>query len=146
MGRVPVLSQHHVAARRFGTAWLALTIALAAHVADEALTDFLSVYNPTVRALRARYWWFPMPTFEFREWLVGLIVAVVVLLALTLAARAGSRITRFAAYPYAVLMLGNGMLHLVGSAYLGYWMPGATTAPLLIVASLWLLRRAGQAA
>ena len=59
-------------ARRSGRAWLALTLVLAAHVADEAVTDFLSVYNPLVaaarqrlgrsqatriRCIRARQWW-----------------------------------------------------------------------------------------
>ena len=31
---------------RIRTAWLALVVALALHVADEALTGFLDVYNP----------------------------------------------------------------------------------------------------
>lgn len=35
-----------------GRAWLALAGALAVHVADEALTGFLAVYNPAVLALR----------------------------------------------------------------------------------------------
>jgi len=48
---------------RQGWAWVALTLALAVHVADEALTDFLSVYNPTVEAIRAQYPWVPLPTF-----------------------------------------------------------------------------------
>jgi len=39
---------------QFGRAWLALAITLALHVADEALTDFLSVYYPIVREARAR--------------------------------------------------------------------------------------------
>lgn len=43
------------AARRFGTAWVALTLSLAVHVTDEALTDFLSIYNPTVQAIRSRF-------------------------------------------------------------------------------------------
>ena len=128
--------------RRFGHAWLALTLALAAHVADEALTGFLSVYNPAVRALRVRYAWFPMPTWEFREWLAGLIVAVTMLLLLAPLAYARGRVLRVVAYPYAALMLANGVAHLAGSAYLGYWMPGATTAPLLIAASIWLFRQA----
>lgn len=65
---------------RLGPAWLALTVALAAHVVDEALTDFLSVYNPLVSAARERWAWFPMPTFTFDVWLVGLIILVGVLL------------------------------------------------------------------
>jgi hypothetical protein len=32
-----------------------LSLALAAHVADEALTDFLAVYNPFVRSARERF-------------------------------------------------------------------------------------------
>jgi hypothetical protein len=128
----------------FGHAWVALTLALAAHVADEALTGFLSVYNPIVQTLRARYAWFPMPTFEFREWLIGLSVAVAVLLLMSRLAYDGSRMARIAAYPYAVLMVINGLGHLAGSMYFGYWMPGATTAPLLLAASVWLLTAVRQ--
>src|SRR5256885_3873849 len=60
-------------ASRLGVAWLALCGGLAIHVADEALTDFLSVYNPAVRAIRARFPFLPLPTFTFPVWLGGLI-------------------------------------------------------------------------
>ncbi len=43
--------------RRHGQAWVALTLALAVHVADEALNDFLSFYNPLVTSLRWRVGW-----------------------------------------------------------------------------------------
>jgi Protein of unknown function with HXXEE motif len=124
--------------RKFGHAWVTLSLVLAAHAADEALTNFLSLYNPAVRAIRARYHWFPMPTFGFREWLAGLCVLVVVLMLLAPLAYRGSRVVQFAAYPFAAIMLFNGLGHLAGSLYLGYWAPGATTAPLLIAASIWL--------
>jgi hypothetical protein len=55
-----------------GTAWVMMWNALAIQVTDEALTGFLAVYNPTVLALRAKLSFFPMPTFEFREWLTAL--------------------------------------------------------------------------
>jgi hypothetical protein len=129
-------------ARKFGHAWVALTIVLAAHVADEALTDFLSLYNPTVTALRERYPWFPMPTFTFDVWLAGLIALVVVLLLLAPLAYRGALFTRIVAYPFAAIMLLNGLGHLAGSVYLGRWAPGATTAPLLLVASIWLFKSA----
>lgn len=128
--------------RRFGHAWVSLTIVLALHVLDEALTDFLSVYNPIVRAARARLGWFPMPEFTFDAWLTGLCVVVVVLLALSPLAYGGSPVLRVVSYPYAAIMFLNGVAHLLGSVYLGRWAPGATTAPLLIVASLRLLARA----
>ena len=125
-------------ARQFGHAWLALTLVVAAHVADETLTHFLSFYNPLVLSLRARYAWFPMPTWEFWDWLTGLCIGVTVLLVLTRWAYKGSRALRILAYPYAVLMFLNGAGHLAGAAYFGSWITGATTAPLLIVASVWL--------
>ena len=128
--------------RRFGHAWVGLSIVLGLHVLDEALTDFLSVYNPIVRAARERLGWFPMPEFTFGVWLTGLCLLVAVLLALSPLAYRGSRALRIFAYPFAAIMLLNGIGHLVGSIFLGRWAPGATTGPLLIVASLWLLARA----
>lgn len=125
--------------RRVGHAWVSLTIVLAFHVADEALTDFLSVYNPIVREARARIGWFPVPEFTLGVWLTGLCVLLILLLALSPLAYRESPSVQVAAYPYAAIMLLNGIGHLVGSIYLGRWAPGATTAPLLIVASIWLL-------
>jgi hypothetical protein len=55
---------------------------LAAHVVDEAVTDFLSVYNPIVRAARERLGWWLMPEFTFGAWLIGLCLLVFLLLAL----------------------------------------------------------------
>src|SRR5260370_16655644 len=60
-----------------GWARLAFCPALALHVTDEALTGFLSVYNPTVLAIRPQGWRFP-PTYEFQTWLTGLIFGVTV--------------------------------------------------------------------
>ena len=125
-----------------GRAWITLSLVLAAHVVDEALTDFLSVYNPIVVSARARFAWFPMPTFTFGVWLAGLIGAVAILLLLAPLAYSGVTVMRLAAYPFGVLMLLNGLGHLAASGYFWRWMPGATTAPLLIAASIWLLRTA----
>jgi hypothetical protein len=129
---------------RLGRAWVALTLTLAAHVADEALTGFLDVYNPIVRSVRDRVWWFPMPTFTFEVWLAGLCLAVAGLLALAPLAFQCALIVRIAAYPYAAVMTLNGVGHLIASFYLQRWAPGTTTAPLLIASSLWLARAAGQ--
>ena len=52
-----------------------------------------------------------MPTFEFREWLVGLIVGVVVLSTLTPLAARGARWLRPFAWFYAAIMFLNGMGH-----------------------------------
>ncbi len=124
---------------RHGWAWVALTLALAVHVADEALTDFLSVYNPTVEAIRVRYPWVPLPTFTFGVWLGGLILAVVLLLVLSRFVFQGAGWTVPFSYFFGVLMMGNGLLHIAGSFYFGRLMPGVYSSPLLLAGSVWLL-------
>jgi len=122
-----------------GPAWVALCVALAIHVADEALTDFLSVYNPAVRAIRARFPFLPLPTFTFRIWLGGLIVVTVLLFALSPAAFRGEPGMRPAAYVFGLVMAGNGLLHLVGSVFMRKPMPGVYSAPHILGAALYLL-------
>jgi hypothetical protein len=133
------LTDPEASTRRHGQAWVALTLALAVHVADEALTDFLSFYNPMVQSIRARISWFPMPTFTFDVWLTGLITAVIVLLLLSVFVFRGTRAMVYASYPYGLLMLLNGLGHSVGSLYFGRLLPGVYSSPLLLVASVWLL-------
>lgn len=127
------------AARRLGIAWLALTGAVAVHVWDEAANDFLSVYNPTVTALRERLGWFPMPNFTYDVWLNGLIFGVGMLAVLSLGAFAGWRGMRWLAYGYGTLMLLNAAAHLVLPLVAGRFIPGVYSAPLLLAASVWLL-------
>jgi hypothetical protein len=127
-----------------GVAWVALCLALAIHVTDEALTDFLSVYNPAAQAIRERLPFLPLPTFTFEVWLGGLILAVIVLLSLSHAAFRGAWWMAPLSYLFGVLMLGNGLLHLAGSIYLGRAMPGVYSAPLLLGAAIHLLRRTRQ--
>lgn len=137
-----------VGSRHFGRAWFLLTLALAAHVTDEALTDFLAVYNPTAAAIRARTG-IPLPTFTFETWLTGLIVAVLLLLALTPLARRGASGLVPLAWLYGAIMLANGLGHIAGSFYMRRPMPGVWSAPLLLAASaylLWSLRQRGRPA
>jgi hypothetical protein len=127
-----------------GWAWVALCLALAVHVFDEAMTDFLSVYNPAVQAIRERLPFLPLPVFTFENWLTGLITAITILMLLSPFAfrRAGWMKAIF--YPFAILMLLNGLGHIAGSFYLGRLMPGVYSAPLLLAASsylLWSVRR-----
>jgi len=58
---------------------------------------------------------FPMPTFEFREWLAGLAVAVVICFALTPLAARGARGLRPFAWLYAVIHFLNAMGHTVAT-------------------------------
>jgi hypothetical protein len=133
----------------FGLAWLLLCLAFCAHVTDEALTGFLGVYNPTVIAMRARLSWFPMPTFEYREWLIGLIVGNLIFLVLTPLAYRNTRWLRPLAYFFAGVMLLNGMGHTlftvlgqtVSSVRFPRPAPGFYSSPLLIITSIYLFAR-----
>jgi hypothetical protein len=133
----------------FGLAWVLLCLALCVHVADEALTGFLNVYNPTVIAMRARLSWFPMPTFEYREWLVGLILVNLVLLALTPFAYRNASGLRPLAYFFAAIMLLNGMGHTfftvlgqtVPSVRFPRPAPGFYSSPFLLITSVYLFTR-----
>lgn len=131
----------------FGMAWLFLCVAFCAHVADEALTGFLPLYNATVLAMRSEYKWYPMPTFGYREWLIALIVANVVLLLLTPFAFRNARWLRPLAYLFAGVHLLNGTGHTlatifgrtVSSVPVPRPAPGFYSSPLLLAASIYLL-------
>lgn len=123
-------------------AWLLVDAALALHVTDEALTGFLDFYNPLVQRIRERIAWFPMPTFTFPVWLAGLILLVILLAALTPVIRNQATIGRVLSWILAVIMFANGCGHLLGSIYFQRWLPGTTSAPLLIVTSVMLMRSA----
>jgi len=137
---------------RLGLAWVLLCLALALHVTDEALTNFLGVYNPTVIALRGRFPWWPMPVFTFKVWLMGLVIGVVLLLFVSPFVFRGALWIRPVAYVFAIIMLANGLSHTAGtifgrsvaSVHFPRPMPGFYSSPFLLAASiylLWQLRR-----
>ncbi len=132
---------------KLGIAWVLLVLALALHVADEALTGFLSVYNPTVLAMRRNIGWFPMPVFTFDAWLTGLVFAVIVLFLLSGFVFRGDRWIRPFGYLFAILMIANGLGHTAGtilgrtvaSVHFPRPMPGFYSSPFLLAASVYLL-------
>jgi hypothetical protein len=133
----------------FGAPWVVLCAAFALHILDEALTGFLAVYNPTVVSVRQRWPWFPMPVFEYREWLIGLIAACAILTCLAPFAFRGVRWLRPLAWIFAGIMLLNGLGHTLATN-LGHTVesvtfqrpaPGFYSSPLLLTASLWMMLR-----
>jgi hypothetical protein len=121
-------------------AWLALTFALAVHVADEAWNDFLGFYNPFIMMLRDVLLWQWLPTYEFAEWLTGLIVAILILLALT--RFSDRRWLAWAALPYGLVLTLNSFAHIGGSIWTQRMLPGTLSAPLLTVCGVWLITSA----
>ncbi len=124
---------------QWGFAWLALAIAIALHVVDEASTGFLPLYNSIVASLRDAYPWVPLPTFSFSVWIAGLTIAVLVLLALSPLVFAGNRLLRPIAFLLGVLMILKGLGHIGGSIYLGGLAPGALSSPVLLLTAIALL-------
>jgi len=118
---------------------MGLTVALAVHVTDEALTDFLSIYNPIAQSIRHTVSWVPLPIFEFTDWLTALIGAVVALFVLSPFAFRGARPLRAVAYVFSILMALNALVHSVGSLVLGCPVPGVYSSPLLFAAAVFLL-------
>lgn len=123
---------------QFGFAWIILAAVSALHVADEAATDFLAVYNPIVRAIRWRVPFLPLPTFTFRIWLTGLCVGIGLLFALSPYAYQGARWIVVAALPLSIVMFLNSLLHLFGSVWVGRLLPGVRSSPALLAASTLL--------
>jgi hypothetical protein len=132
-------------APNIGPAWALLAVALAVHVGDEAATGFLSVYNPTVSALRSRLGFWPMPTFEFREWLFGLLGFVGLLLVLSPFAFRGARWIRPIFYVLVMIMFFNGVGHTlatifgqtVSTVHFSRPAPGFYSSPLLFASSIY---------
>ena len=134
--------------KKLGLAWVGLWVALAVHTLDEALTGFLAVYNPTVLALQERLGFWPMPTFEFRQWLTGLVAVTVFLAALSPYAFRNERWIRALFYFCAIVVgLLNAMGHIAGtimgqtvdSVRFARPAPGFYSSPLLIAAAIYAL-------
>lgn len=120
-------------------AWLCLAFALGIHVTDEALTEFLPVYNGVVRAVRAQHSWVPLPTFTFPIWLGGLILGVILLLALTPIVSRGVRWIRVMSLVLGVVMCGNALGHILASLYWSRFAPGVLFSPFLLLAAIALV-------
>jgi hypothetical protein len=101
------------------TAWVLMISAIAIHVFDEAVTDFLSFYNPLALDLRESFGFSFPPMFTFEMWLGGLIVGILVCFALTPIVKRGGRITRVFTIVLGILMIVNSLGHMLGSAYSG---------------------------
>jgi hypothetical protein len=129
--------------RRFGFAWLGFGLALSIHVLDEATHDFLAVYTPNARAIRARFPFLPLPAFTFESWLTSLAIAIAIFLCLSPFAFRGMRWARIAAVPVSILVgVLNACGHMISSVYYHRWMPGVYSSPLLLLAAIFLITTA----
>ena len=124
--------------RAHAFAWFYLCAHLAAHVVEEAATGFLDVWNPVLAGWSQRTG-LPLPHLPFDLWLGILVVAVTVLTALTPRVARGAAWAPSASYIFGAVMVANGVHHLFSPLYLGRFLPGHFTSPLLIAAAVWLI-------
>src|SRR5207248_11137038 len=111
--------------RRFGIAWVTFALAVAVHVTDEAMHDFLSTYNPSVRAIRARLSFLPLSMVSFRIWLALLTAGIFFLLCLSPFAFRRDSWLRTVSRRLAILVgVLNATPHAGSSCCLRRWMPG----------------------
>ena len=121
-----------------------MSSAIALHVADETITGFLPFYNNLVENLRAKLGFFPAPTFSFGIWFGGLITGIFLCFGFTIFIARGGRLNRWIATILGGLMTFNALGHLSGSLYYGKVLPGASSSPLLLLASLYMVFRVIQ--
>ena len=129
-----------------GNAWLYLTAALILHVLDEAIHNFLDVYLETVFAISAKLPGLPLPIFTVSSWITLLAVLTAFLLLLAPFAYREQGPIRLYAKVFAVIMLLNGLVHLLGSVVFNRLLPGIYSSPLLLLFALLLFRRAAARA
>jgi hypothetical protein len=123
---------------RWALAWLLVSVALAAHVADEIWHGSYGLYEDVAQIVSLIYPALELPRFNRAVWYVNLGGALAALLALTWLVRAGRRVMVPASYALATFATANGVLHLLGAAALKSAVPGVLTAPLLVAAGLFL--------
>ncbi|HKR86201.1 MAG TPA: hypothetical protein VJS37_18710 [Terriglobales bacterium] len=108
----------------------------------------LSMYNPTVTALRERLGYWPMPNFTFEEFLIDLTIRILILAALTPFAFRNSPWMRPVIYFSAlVLCIANARGHTlatifgrtVSTVHFPRPAPGFISSPMLLLAGIYAL-------
>lgn len=131
---------------RLGYAWLALTLAFAIHVLDEADRDFATIYQPLTAAVRTHFPRLPFPQLSFGGWLTSLAFVVIVLLAVSGAVFHAGTVARRVAYAYAALMAANACAHIIGTLQANDVVAGTWSGALLLVAATALFVAARRTA
>lgn len=124
---------------RLSAIYLLFVFSLMLHVADEAANNFLGFYNPLIMRIRERISFFPFPVFSFNLWIAGLSLLIIILILFTLLIYKRNRIIIFIIKIFSLLMILNGLGHIIGSIYYSRILPGFYSSPFLIGFSIYLL-------
>jgi len=124
---------------RLSISWLILVLCLLMHVIDEALNNFLDLYNPIVLKIKQNVPFLPLPNFTFRIWIAGLSFLIIILFFLTPLVYNRNRLIISLIQIFSILMIFNGIGHIIGSIYYSKIIAGMVSSPFLIIASICVI-------
>lgn len=130
---------HKIIHDRLSISWLILVLCLMLHIIDEALNHFLELYNPIVLKIRESIPFIPIPTFTFKIWITGLSFLLIILFFLTPLVYKRNKFTIRVILIFSILMIFNGLGHIIGSLYYSKIIAGMGSSPFLIIASICLI-------
>ena len=125
-------------------AWVLMVGAIALHVLDEALTGFVPFFNEKTIIISEWLGFVRIPAITFTVWITALIVGIIILFLLTFIVRRGGRVIRIFSIVLGILMIGNSLLHIVGSIYQGHLLPGFISSPILLITAVWVVYRGSR--
>jgi hypothetical protein len=124
---------------RLTISWLILDFCLLGHVIDEALNNFLELYNPIVLKIKESTPLIPLPAFTFKIWIIGLSIGVLILFLLTPLVSNRNKFVIPLIQAFSFLMILNGIGHIIGSIYFSKIIAGMISSPFLIIASICVI-------
>ena len=123
---------------RWTTAWLVTCLTFAIHIADEAYHGSFGFYADMASLITSVMPSLEVPPFRYEVWLINLVGALAVLLALTPLVRARRSLMIAGSYLLAAFVTSNAALHLYMAITMKALVPGLYTAPLMLAAGLFL--------
>jgi len=139
------MDETHSKTEHVGTIYLLLGLAQAAHSIEEMRTHLYDFFWVVTGLINQRVLSFPQFRMESDTFAVINMSLIALLLATVPAVRAGRPWALWLAGLAGVIETLNGIGHLSGAVYFGGYVPGAVSAPLLLLLGVALLRELAQA-
>ena len=126
--------------RRVGAIYLLLGLAQASHSIEEMRTHLYDFFWTVSGILHSAFPGFPQFRMAADTFAVINMTFIALLLGTVPAVAAGKRWALTLAGVAGVIEVLNGVGHLSGAAFFGGYVPGAASAPLLLILGIFLLR------
>jgi hypothetical protein len=123
---------------RWTLAWLLACVVCVAHIADEVYNGSYGFYSDLVSILAFVSPAIQLAPFQFDVWLLNISGAMIVMFALTPLVHIQRPIMVLASYVFALMLTANATMHIAFSLSANKALAGIQTAPLLLIAGLFL--------